>query len=363
MRIGARAVERRQQADQQPAGERQRQTPPEHPKVDARLEAERLELPGNERARAFAVQTRRRRGRPQRPRSTSRRLSVRTSRTRRHRAAPSASRTASSRCRAVERARKRFVRLAQAMRSTSPTAPSRMKAAGRTSLKSAAAHGVAVSCQFSYSANCPFSACSTRLRDRRELGVGLLHRRARSETREHVELADVASNGQRISTPWNPQVGADEDEPWRHDADDRHRASADADRAAEDCGIAAEAALPEAMADDRGGRTIRTELLACEAAAQCRRHADHRKEIVEQQSREDTLGHVAARDVAVAEIERAGVREAAGRPDVEVLGRRQRLDVGRLGRELRETSRRPPPADPAAGRETDGRRSRRACRR
>ena len=48
------------------------------------------------------------------------------------------------------------------MRSTSPTAPRTMNAAGRMSLSSAAAHGVAVSRQFSYSANRSFSASATR---------------------------------------------------------------------------------------------------------------------------------------------------------------------------------------------------------
>ena len=60
------------------------------------------------------------------------------------------------------RARNRFVRFAQAIKRTRPTAPSSTNAAGRTSLSSAAAHGVAVSRQFSYSANCAFSVCSTR---------------------------------------------------------------------------------------------------------------------------------------------------------------------------------------------------------
>ena len=51
--------------------------------------------------------------------------------------------------------------MAHAISNTRPTAPRRTNAAGRTSLKSAAAHGVAVSRQFWYSSNLPFSACST----------------------------------------------------------------------------------------------------------------------------------------------------------------------------------------------------------
>ncbi len=51
---------------------------------------------------------------------------------------------------------------AHAISSTRPTAPSRMNAAGLTSLSNAAAHGVAISCQFSYSAKRAFSSCSMR---------------------------------------------------------------------------------------------------------------------------------------------------------------------------------------------------------
>ena len=80
----------------------------------------------------------------------------------RQRFAPSARRTASSRCRVVERARKRLARLAQAMSSTSATAPSSRNAAGRMSASSAAAHGVAVSDQPSYSRKALRLAASVR---------------------------------------------------------------------------------------------------------------------------------------------------------------------------------------------------------
>ena len=67
------------------------------------------------------------------------------------------------------------------MSSTRPTAPSRMKAAGRTSCSSAAAHGVAVSRQPSYSANCRLLGLLDAAGDRRQLGVGLRERRAGRE--------------------------------------------------------------------------------------------------------------------------------------------------------------------------------------
>ena len=172
--------------------------------------------------------------------------------------------------------------------------------------------------------------------DRVELRVRLRERRVRRKPRQNVELPDVARNGQRIAAPGNPEIGADEHQARRHDADDRRGPAADANRAIEDRGIAAEARLPEAMADDRGRWTVRSELLRREAAAEMRRHADHWKQVVEQERREDSLRHVATRDVAVAEIERTSVREAPARPDVEVFGRRQRLDVVRFGRELRK---------------------------
>ena len=68
-------------------------------------------------------------------------------------------------------------------------------------------------------------------------------------------------------------------------------------------GIATEARLPEPVADDRGRRARSAEFLAGEAAAERRAHSDDREEVVEQQRRENTLGDIAARDVAVAEIE------------------------------------------------------------
>ena len=64
------------------------------------------------------------------PRTANRTASASTCRTRRHRVAPRAARTATSRCRVAARARKRLATLAQAMRSTNPTAPHRSRSAG-----------------------------------------------------------------------------------------------------------------------------------------------------------------------------------------------------------------------------------------
>ena len=88
------------------------------------------------------------------------------------------------------------------------------------------------------------------------------------------------------------------------------------------------------MADDRRRRTIRTELFTRESAAEHGRHPKDGKQIVEEERREHALRHVASRDVAIAQVERPDVREAAVRSDVDVFRRRQRLDEGRLRGQL-----------------------------
>ena len=64
------------------------------------------------------------------PNTASKTLSVRNWRVTRERLAPSASRSAISFCRTAARASSRFATLAQAMRRTNPTAPSKMRSAG-----------------------------------------------------------------------------------------------------------------------------------------------------------------------------------------------------------------------------------------
>ena len=124
------------------------------------------------------------------------------------------------------------------------------------------------------------------------------------------------------------KIGADQQQPWRHDADNRARAATDSNRAIKNAGIAAESRLPQAMTDDRRRRTVRTELVAGEAAPQYRRHSENRKEVIEKKRREHAFRDVAAREIAIAEVEGSGVREASARTDVEILRRRQRLDEG-----------------------------------
>ena len=66
----------------------------------------------------------------------------------RRRPAPSADRIAISRLRSVARASSRFATLAHAIRSTKPTAPSRISSAVRTSLTTVSLKGTAVALSF-----------------------------------------------------------------------------------------------------------------------------------------------------------------------------------------------------------------------
>ncbi len=78
------------------------------------------------------------------PRSESRTLSVRSWRSRRLRVAPIASLTAISLCRLAARASSRLATFAQAIRSTSATAPSSRRRAGRISPTTASLSGSSV---------------------------------------------------------------------------------------------------------------------------------------------------------------------------------------------------------------------------
>ena len=92
--------------------------------------------------------------------------------------------------------------------------------------------------------------------------------------------------------------------------------TADANRPIQDCRIAGKAALPETVTDDRDRRAVFRELLTREAPAERRLHPDRREWVVEQQRRKDALGDVAARHIAIAEIEGSGRGEGSTRLDV-----------------------------------------------
>ena len=103
--------------------------------------------------------------------------------------------------------------------------------------------------------------------DRRQLRVGLLQAGPRLEPRQHRELADVARHPRWVAAPRNPQIRPEQKQAGRHHADDRRGLTADPDRAADDLAIPAEAALPDAMADDRDRWPVRGQLVRPESPA------------------------------------------------------------------------------------------------
>ena len=76
--------------------------------------------------------------------------------------------------------------------------------------------------------------------------------------------------------------------------------------------------------------------MSSEASAQDRRHSQRPERISEQQRREDALRHVAARDVAVAEVERHEPLESANAGDILGLERRDGFDHPLAIADLRE---------------------------
>ena len=80
-----------------------------------------------------------------------------------------------------------------------------------------------------------------------------------------------------------------EAEAGRHDADDGDAAPADLDLAPEDRRVAAEAALPEVVAEDDDARPVRAVLLLAEAAAERRGDAEDREDVAPDVSRADAL--------------------------------------------------------------------------
>ena len=93
----------------------------------------------------------------------------------------------------------------------------------------------------------------------------------------------------------------------RTDAATREHLRRAADRAADDPIIAAEPAAPDTMAQDRHVGTSRRQFLCGKAAAERRAQGERSERIGEGETGEDALGPVAARDVAVAKVERREV--------------------------------------------------------
>ena len=333
VRIGPRGVERREDADQQPGGDRERDAPEQHASGDAGLKIEHRQLRGDHRGRRLQADVREQescgRSAECEEEALGQQVPGETH-------APGAERKAHGEL-ALPRRRAREKQVRQVGARDEKYEADRAEEHQRCG-----AHVLE-------QRRCPrrrrhppafvlLEPAAFRLvgrtRDGRQLRVHLLERDARSETRQRRELPDVPRHLRGIAAPRNPQIRADEHQPARHHADDRRRLAANPDCPLQDVRIAAEAALPEAVTDDRHPRASRPELLTREAPAERRRHAEDRQGIVEQEPGEHALGHIAPGDVPVAEVERRNVREGAAPADVRVFRRRHRLDVGRVRREL-----------------------------
>ena len=333
VRIGPCGLKRRQDPDEQPRGCREREAPQQHPAVDARSKIEHRELRGDQRRRRLQADVR-----EQKPcgRAGEREEQALGQQVTREPPPPGAERKAHGQLALPRRrAREKQVREVGARDEEHERHGAEEHERGRTRVleqrRRPRRRRQPPALVF---VEPPSLGRIDRAGNRRQLRVRLLKRDARREPRQRRELPDVPGHLRGVATPGNPQVRADEQQPARHHADDRRRGASDSDRPLQDVGVAAEAALPQTVTDDRDARASRPELLAREAAAERRRHAEDRQRIVEQQRREHAFRDVPAGDVAVAEVERGEIRECAAPPDVRVLRRRHRFDVGRVRREL-----------------------------
>ena len=168
----------------------------------------------------------------------------------------------------VERASSRFATFAQAMRSTKPTAPIsarktvRMRAAVEAFVER---HHGRVEILVRVGVLLPEAggdAGHLRLRGR--------SRRARCESAEHAERANVALGQQIVlGDERSPHVGVGgESHALRHDADDYGRDVVDLDRLAENRRVACVSVLPDRVAEDDDRRRFRTVFPGREVAAQ-----------------------------------------------------------------------------------------------
>ncbi len=233
------------------------------------------------------------------PTTASTRLSVRSWRTSRIWLPPRAVRTAISRSRAVARASSRLATLAQPIRSTKPTAPSRIRSAGRTSPTTCSASGSTTGCQPAPVGIVLGVLLGQPRTQHLDLRAGVLDRLPRLEAADEVE---------HPGTPGIEEVGVgvvERDrgphlhgrgaalqhvpEAARHDADDRHRIIVEPDRLPDDPGIPAEPLTPEVIRDDRDVADSPDVVFPSEVPAQRGLHAEQAEVVVGDDRRLDAL--------------------------------------------------------------------------
>ena len=170
------------------------------------------------------------------------------------------------------------------------------------------------------------------------LRLRLFDRRAAPQTRHHVHHARRALPLHRVVGLRDPHVGVEQQaEPLRHHADDRHRHVVEHRRGVDDVGAAAEARLPELVADDDvRDHDRRLVLFRQEGPAQLRAHLQHLEHAGGEPLRVQLLGEAAFRR---ADRQHAAVHPAdrlerlVPLPQRRVLGQREHRDaVALIGR-------------------------------
>src|SRR5580693_3738504 len=213
------------------------------------------------------------------PTTESSALSVKSWRKIRRRPAPRETRSAISRSRTAARASIRFATFAQAISSTNATAASRSSRPGRSVLTSSSWKPI-TRIPFFWSKPILFLEF---LLNGYHFGVGLGNGNAVFEPRENYQFVIFAVEQSAIKCKWFPQfeIGqrAVEREAVRQHPDDGERLFIEQNRLAEDSGIAAEAALPQAVTQQHDLLMADLFVFRCEIPADYRSDAQHSKEI------------------------------------------------------------------------------------
>ena len=250
------------------------------------------------------------------PRTPSATLSVRSCRTSRPRLAPRAWRTAISLRRAAARASRRFARLAHAIASAMPAAPTSI-ARNPTGLPDcpnpAALRRVGSSVRFSVPAVAVGKRGGFALHREVEGGLRLRERDARLQTSEdrqpapppplEVERAELAGRQMRPRADRDPEIGRHAEtrsaESGRRHADHGERGAVQLDRLARDRRIGPEARLPESLAEHdegfAGGFVGRRE-----EASRGRTRAEHVEVVARDDDAADSGRRIAAREAHLA---------------------------------------------------------------
>ena len=219
-------------------------------------------------------------------------LSIRCCRNSRARAAPSARRTADSRCLLTERDRRRFATLAQTMSSSTPTSSMRLHRASASRAFSASKPrrpGRVINSGILLASTVVPWGTSARSEESRNLcpGCGLRHSRFEPANLTNPPVA-IVLDSRRVTgltrlerhfrREWcvdvGPLTGPQSKIPGRGDADNPSRDSVDADGSIQGRGRSSEPAHPEAVTHHNDRLNAETILVVAERASEHRLNAE-----------------------------------------------------------------------------------------